>query len=180
MLLIHLSNDETVATSRKESKTHNLPSAGTVAFVLLVDTTSPRVFNVAVFLFQKHISDLLRSKLTSFANFHTMLYTCAVEFDFMEREVRRQRLRLTAVLCACSSCATALELVQQNVFASFEQFLLETESKSKKLNQWLGDQDLFEWDSIPGWGEYGFLKSGGTTWTSAHDSSRLVHVFAWP
>ena len=36
---------------------------------------------------QTHIFDILRSKFTSFRNFHTMLYTCAVEFDFMETEV---------------------------------------------------------------------------------------------
>ncbi|XP_046389014.1 probable C-mannosyltransferase DPY19L1 [Ischnura elegans] len=30
-----------------------------------------------------HILDLLRSKITSFKNFHTMLYTCSPEFDFL-------------------------------------------------------------------------------------------------
>uniref|UniRef100_A0A915PIX6 DUF4220 domain-containing protein n=1 Tax=Setaria digitata TaxID=48799 RepID=A0A915PIX6_9BILA len=33
-----------------------------------------------------HIMDLLRAKFTSFANFHTRLYTCAKEFDFIGRE----------------------------------------------------------------------------------------------
>lgn len=33
-----------------------------------------------------HIGDILRSKFGNFANFHTMLYTCAAEFDFMEAE----------------------------------------------------------------------------------------------
>lgn len=31
--------------------------------------------------------DLLRAKFTSFANFHTRLYTCAKEFDFIGSEV---------------------------------------------------------------------------------------------
>lgn len=31
-----------------------------------------------------HIWDILRSKFSSFNNFHTMLYTCAKEFDFIE------------------------------------------------------------------------------------------------
>ncbi|EJD76141.1 dumpy-19 [Loa loa] len=33
-----------------------------------------------------HIMDLLRAKFTSFANFHTRLYTCAKEFDFIGSE----------------------------------------------------------------------------------------------
>ncbi|KAL3831444.1 hypothetical protein ACJMK2_023195 [Sinanodonta woodiana] len=33
-----------------------------------------------------HIADIFRSKFTDFKNFHTMLYTCAAEFDFMEAE----------------------------------------------------------------------------------------------
>lgn len=31
-----------------------------------------------------HIFEILRSKFTDFRNFHTSLYTCAVEFDFLE------------------------------------------------------------------------------------------------
>lgn len=34
-------------------------------------------------IFQAHIFNLLRSKFTSFRDFHTMLYTCAAEFDFI-------------------------------------------------------------------------------------------------
>ncbi|KAI8792670.1 C-mannosyltransferase DPY19L1 [Biomphalaria glabrata] len=33
-----------------------------------------------------HIGEILKSKFTSFKNFHTMLYTCAKEFDFIEQE----------------------------------------------------------------------------------------------
>ncbi|OZC06066.1 hypothetical protein X798_06951, partial [Onchocerca flexuosa] len=35
---------------------------------------------------QAHIMDLLRAKFTTFANFHTRLYTCAREFDFIGSE----------------------------------------------------------------------------------------------
>ncbi|CAI5445719.1 unnamed protein product [Caenorhabditis angaria] len=34
-----------------------------------------------------HIFDILRSKFTSFANFHTRLYTCSAEFDFISFSV---------------------------------------------------------------------------------------------
>ena len=34
-----------------------------------------------------HVFELLKSKFTDFKNFHTMLYTCAVEFDFLGWEM---------------------------------------------------------------------------------------------
>lgn len=34
-----------------------------------------------------HVIDILRSKFTNFANFHTQLYTCSKEFDFLEFDV---------------------------------------------------------------------------------------------
>uniref|UniRef100_A0A7N6B715 Dpy-19-like 1, like (H. sapiens) n=1 Tax=Anabas testudineus TaxID=64144 RepID=A0A7N6B715_ANATE len=34
-----------------------------------------------------HISGLIKSKFTSYRDFHTLMYTCAAEFDFMESEV---------------------------------------------------------------------------------------------
>uniref|UniRef100_I3JHH8 Dpy-19-like 1, like (H. sapiens) n=1 Tax=Oreochromis niloticus TaxID=8128 RepID=I3JHH8_ORENI len=34
-----------------------------------------------------HISGLIKSKFTSYKDFHTLMYTCAAEFDFMELEV---------------------------------------------------------------------------------------------
>lgn len=49
-----------------------------------------------------HISDILKSKFINFRNFHTMLYTCAPEFDFMEVEV--------SFICAISVFALHLLL----------------------------------------------------------------------
>ena len=33
-----------------------------------------------------HIFDIFRAKFTDYKNFHTQLYTCAKEFDFLETE----------------------------------------------------------------------------------------------
>ena len=51
-----------------------------------------------------HISEILKAKFTDFQNFHTLMYTCAREFDFMELEVIRNTsmtlLFPTAILVA--------------------------------------------------------------------------------
>ncbi|XP_042331009.1 probable C-mannosyltransferase DPY19L1 [Sceloporus undulatus] len=49
-----------------------------------------------------HISNLLKSKLTGYRDFHTSMYTCAVEFDFMEKEtpVRYMKTLLLPVVLA--------------------------------------------------------------------------------
>ncbi|XP_008322378.1 dpy-19-like 1, like [Cynoglossus semilaevis] len=40
-----------------------------------------------------HISALIKSKFTSYKDFHTMMYTCAAEFDFMEWETPLRYLK---------------------------------------------------------------------------------------
>lgn len=44
------------------------------------------LFYYAELILQAHIGDILRSKFGNFKNFHTLLYTCAPEFDFLEYE----------------------------------------------------------------------------------------------
>ncbi|EMP41146.1 Protein dpy-19 like protein 1 [Chelonia mydas] len=43
-----------------------------------------RIFGVAD---DAHISNLLKSKFIGYKDFDTLMYTCAAEFDFMEKEV---------------------------------------------------------------------------------------------
>ncbi|XP_052093722.1 probable C-mannosyltransferase DPY19L1 [Mytilus californianus] len=53
-----------------------------------------------------HIGEIFRSKFGDFKNFHTMLYTCAKEFDFMEPEtpvkLSRTLLLPTVFIVVCS------------------------------------------------------------------------------
>jgi len=44
-----------------------------------------------------HVFDILKSKFTDFANFHTQLYTCAVEFDFLPFEYVK-KLSMTGLI----------------------------------------------------------------------------------
>jgi len=48
---------------------------------------------------QAHIGDILRSKFGDFQNFHTQLYTCAKEFDFLALETYT-KLTMTGLLPA--------------------------------------------------------------------------------
>ena len=53
-----------------------------------------------------HIYDILRSKFTDFANFHTRLYTCAAEFDFIAMEVQ---------ICQCLATDSSLDHLETNL-----------------------------------------------------------------
>lgn len=47
---------------------------------------SPKVLKETSLL-QAHISALIKSKFMNYKDFHTLMYTCAAEFDFLEWEV---------------------------------------------------------------------------------------------
>jgi hypothetical protein len=53
-----------------------------------------------------HVFELLKSKFTDFKNFHTLLYTCAVEFDFLGWEMPFKTTQ--TLLLPCAVLATLL------------------------------------------------------------------------
>ena len=55
-----------------------------ILLTYLLKMTISKAFNVQD---DAHIFEILRSKFTDFRNFHTLLYTCAVEFDFLGWEM---------------------------------------------------------------------------------------------
>ena len=66
----------------------------------------------------EHIFDLIRSKLTDFRTFHTMLYTCAAEFDFMPVETL-VILSKTLLLPSAIVTVLAVLVVILNIPSSF-------------------------------------------------------------
>ncbi|VDO99213.1 unnamed protein product, partial [Soboliphyme baturini] len=50
----------------------------------ILNLLAAQVGTLLLSFFQAHIFDILKSKFTNFSTFHTRLYTCAAEFDFLE------------------------------------------------------------------------------------------------
>nr|CAB3239890.1 probable C-mannosyltransferase DPY19L1 [Phallusia mammillata] len=73
-----------------------------------------------------HIWEIFKSKFTDFNNFHTMLYTCAKEFDFLELETV---LKLCKTLLIPSMFVISASLLVKCVKYEFTQY---QESKEKK------------------------------------------------
>ncbi|XP_071152611.1 protein C-mannosyl-transferase DPY19L1-like [Mytilus edulis] len=65
-----------------------------------------------------HIGEIFRSKFGDFKNFHTMLYTCAKEFDFMEPEtpVKLSKTLLLPTVCIVV-CFAVLKLLKEEYLA---------------------------------------------------------------
>uniref|UniRef100_H2SHT0 Dpy-19-like 1, like (H. sapiens) n=1 Tax=Takifugu rubripes TaxID=31033 RepID=H2SHT0_TAKRU len=67
-----------------------------------------------------HISALIKSKFMSYKDFHTLMYTCAAEFDFLEWEVMLCGKTVCVCVCVCV-CVTACELLSlQLVYHSLQ------------------------------------------------------------
>ncbi|KAM9310221.1 dpy-19-like 1, like [Pholidichthys leucotaenia] len=64
-----------------------------------------------------HISGLIKSKFTSYKDFHTLMYTCAAEFDFMELETPMRYLKtlllpINMLVVAVVAAKTVQDIVQ--------------------------------------------------------------------
>ncbi|GIX79566.1 c-mannosyltransferase dpy-19 [Caerostris extrusa] len=51
-----------------------------------------------------HIWSILKSKFTSYKDFHTMLYTCAIEFDFLPIETITELIKTPCFAYCCNYC----------------------------------------------------------------------------
>uniref|UniRef100_A0A4W3J210 Dpy-19-like 1, like (H. sapiens) n=1 Tax=Callorhinchus milii TaxID=7868 RepID=A0A4W3J210_CALMI len=80
---------------------------------ILHSDTSLCDFSACIFLFfQAHISNLLKSKFTNYKDFDTLMYSCAVEFDFMEKETPlRYTKTLLLPVTLCIFCAIVSKVV---------------------------------------------------------------------
>uniref|UniRef100_H2MMI0 Dpy-19-like 1, like (H. sapiens) n=1 Tax=Oryzias latipes TaxID=8090 RepID=H2MMI0_ORYLA len=69
-----------------------------------------------------HISGLIKSKFTSYKDFHTMMYTCAAEFDFIELEVMLVLFynQIRAQMTGCSQPFNVKTLFLQLVYHSLQ------------------------------------------------------------
>jgi len=76
-----------------------------------------------------HVFELLKSKFTNFKNFHTLLYTCAVEFDFLGWEMPFKTTQ--TLLLPCAVLATLLFTTN---YAQFLWKKLHSQEASEKID----------------------------------------------
>uniref|UniRef100_A0A3B4T580 Dpy-19-like 1, like (H. sapiens) n=1 Tax=Seriola dumerili TaxID=41447 RepID=A0A3B4T580_SERDU len=72
-----------------------------------------------------HISGLIKSKFTSYKDFHTLMYTCAAEFDFMELETPVRYLK--TLLLPINMLVVALIAVRVSLLVGCGSFLRDGE-----------------------------------------------------
>ena len=67
-----------------------------------------------------HIFEILKSKFTDFKNFHTLLYTCAVEFDFLGWEMP---WKISETFLLPSACLASILVVYQFFYVLWKKYL---------------------------------------------------------
>ncbi|KAG7216433.1 hypothetical protein INR49_001919 [Caranx melampygus] len=105
-----------------------------------------------------HISGLIKSKFTSYKDFHTLMYTCAAEFDFMELETPLRYLKtlllpinmLVVALIAGRLVYHSLQLVafavlailimRLKLFLTPHMCIMASLICSKQLFSWIGER----------------------------------------
>ncbi|XP_064614420.1 protein C-mannosyl-transferase DPY19L1-like [Liolophura sinensis] len=78
-----------------------------------------------------HISDIFRSKFSNFQNFHTMLYTCAAEFDFMDPSTL---VKLTTTLLLPAAVVVVLTVMVKVLLQEYRLMKQGEETETVKLN----------------------------------------------
>lgn len=89
--------------------------AGTVGIKLLVGY----LLNIRD---DSHIGALLLAKFTTYQDFHTQLYTCAAEFDFISKETI-QMLTITLLLpfAIVAACCVIIKMIKNMCSPSYDQ-----------------------------------------------------------
>ncbi|KAK7488320.1 hypothetical protein BaRGS_00020479, partial [Batillaria attramentaria] len=67
-----------------------------------------------------HIGEIFRSKFTDFQNFHTMLYTCAKEFDYIEGESIQKLMQSLLIPSAAFAVCLVIFHVLKDEFTLFK------------------------------------------------------------
>ncbi|BFZ02138.1 hypothetical protein BsWGS_05177 [Bradybaena similaris] len=116
-----------------------------------------------------HIGEILMSKFTDFRNFHTMLYTCAKEFDFIEDETLWSLLKTLLI----PSAAFTLVAVTYHILVAELQGTSIINNKSVKISEnkisdnKITDSKLIDNRNSAVW----------KTETCKHDAELVYHTF---
>ncbi|KAJ8313954.1 hypothetical protein KUTeg_008515 [Tegillarca granosa] len=74
-----------------------------------------------------HIGEIFKSKFTDFKNFHTMLYTCAAEFDFMQAETPWKVLKTLLSPCVAAVVLISTFIILKREYEAWKKSDLDSE-----------------------------------------------------
>jgi hypothetical protein len=101
------------------SKLSFLPRAVLQVVLFFGLTALAKIVIAKAFMVQDdaHVFELLKSKFTDFRSFHTLLYTCAVEFDFLGWEMPVKITQTLLLPSAALACCLVLRSVLAHLWA---------------------------------------------------------------